>query len=545
MYRFLLPAACAMSIALQSEAPDLVILNARVFTGVDERPWAEAVAVRGSRILAVGDTDDLRERAGPSTRIVDAEGRLVVPGLNDAHVHPGYIPDELMLPGPNPPDHDPPWDEIVARIQEARRTVPPARWMLAVIGSAAIDDARARRTDLDAVSGGHPVLLFTFTGHAVVANTRALEALGLSLTAPDPPGGVFEREADGRTLTGQAHEYASFALLRALVHLVAPREQEASLETIAREAAGFGITSLQVMPHAYTQAGVDRLLERPVPVRVRVIDMPLMAAADWRPPDRGAPLLPLVTRSGIKFVLDGTPVERSTFLSTPYDDQPATRGRLNVTPQALRSFLRRALAAREQPSLHADGDAAIDVVLDALEATGGERWRALRPRLEHGDLFDRRHVPRALRLGVIVVQNPSHFPVLASGRARLGDRVARWAQVRSIVDAGVPLALGSDGPLNPFLNIMFATTHPGNTSQALSLEQALKAYTVGSAAAEHAEGEKGTIAAGKLADLAMLSQNIFDVPAEAFPKTVSVLTVVNGRVVHETLSAGGPRDRGV
>ena len=292
-----------------------------------------------------------------------------------------------------------------------------------------------------------------------------------------------------------------------------------------------------MLPHGYTPAGIDDLLGRPVPLRVRAIDMPLMAAADWRPSERRAPLLPLVTRSGTKFVVDGGPVERSMFVGAPYKDRPATRGRLNITPEALRSFLRRAFEAREQPLLHAVGDAAIDVVLDALEATGGEQWKALRPRIEHGYLFEDRHVQRALRMGVVVVSNPWHFNQSALLRARLGERRSRsFAQVRSMVDAGVPLAMGSDGALNPFFNMMFATTNPGNPSQALTLVQALKAYTVGSAVAEFTEGEKGTIAPGKLADLAMLSQNIFDLPSEALPKTVSLLTIVDGRVVHDALA---------
>lgn len=109
-------AVLALTLLVQAEPPDVLIVNARVYTGVGTQPWAEAVSVRGTRIVAVGGTDDLRDRAGTSTRIVDAEGRLVIPGLNDAHVHPGYIPDELMLPGPHPPQHDPTWDEIVARL---------------------------------------------------------------------------------------------------------------------------------------------------------------------------------------------------------------------------------------------------------------------------------------------------------------------------------------------------------------------------------------------------------------------------------------------
>jgi predicted amidohydrolase YtcJ len=158
---------------------------------------------------------------------------------------------------------------------------------------------------------------------------------------------------------------------------------------------------------------------------------------------------------------------------------------------------------------------------------------ALRPRIEHGDMFEPAHFDRAKRMGVTIVQNPSHLMLGATIRQRIGDRIRRTSIVKSIVRAGVPFALGSDGPMNPFLNIMFATINEVNPAEALTVEEALVAYTRGSAAAEMMEGRKGTLAPGMLADVAVLSQDIFKVAPPELPKTGSAVTIVGGRIVHE------------
>jgi hypothetical protein len=157
-------------------------------------------------------------------------------------------------------------------------------------------------------------------------------------------------------------------------------------------------------------------------------------------------------------------------------------------------------------------------------------WPAKRVRLEHGDGVIADLVPRARKLGVIVVQNPSHFADAELFHQRWGTDMQR---LRSLLDAGIPLALGSDGPMNPFLNILFATTHPAAPTEAITREQAVAAYTYGSAFAEFAEHDKGTLAVGKLADLVVLSQDIFAVPVPELPKTHSVLTLVGGKVVYD------------
>ena len=169
-----------------------------------------------------------------------------------------------------------------------------------------------------------------------------------------------------------------------------------------------------------------------------------------------------VTVSGAKWIVDGTPVERLMLLREPYSDRPATHGRRNFELADISSFLKRALDRREQPIFHAVGDQAIDDVLTALESSGGEAWQPLRPRIEHGDMLEPAHFERAKRLGVTIVQNPSHFMLPAVMAPRLGARTARLTMMKSMIAADVPVALGSDGPINPYLNVMFASINANN-----------------------------------------------------------------------------------
>jgi hypothetical protein len=175
-----------------------------------------------------------------------------------------------------------------------------------------------------------------------------------------------------------------------------------------------------------------------------------------------------------------------------------------------------------------------------MEAVKGVDWSEKRVRMEHGEGLMSDLIPRARQLGVVVVQNPSHMTNREILYQRFGQETMKQYQpFRSLLSAGIPLALGSDGPLNPFLNIMFAITDPARPSEAISREQAVEAYTNGSAFAEFAEKEKGTLTSGKLADLAVLSQDIFSVPVEDLPKTQSIMTIVGGKVVYE--GSEGPR----
>ncbi|HXW04502.1 MAG TPA: amidohydrolase [Vicinamibacterales bacterium] len=514
--------------------PDLVLVNGRVFTGVRSSPWVEALSISGELITATGNTGRIRSLATRRTRVIDVEGRLVVPGFNDAHTHPGTMPSGVTLEGPPAIERDPTFAEVLERLKAALAGAPAGGWIYGEIGSTVLDDPNATRFALDPIAPDRLVVLHAWTGHGTLVNTAVLRRLGIRDDEPDPPGGFYQRMPGAATLSGVAHEYAGYRLHQRIALEAPPEAQVEAFRRFAAEAAGFGITSVQAM---MTATPVDRALEllakEDLPIRMRLIDFPLVSPLEWQPAGKRGGTPAKVTVSGTKWVLDGTPVERLMWVREPYVDA-RTRGRPNMTASALTQFLARARTAGEQPMVHAVGDAAIDAVLDALERSGGEAWRSLRPRIEHGDLLEADQFQRAVKSGVTLVQNPSHFMIAALLRARLGEaRAARVQAVKSSLAAGVPLAIGSDGPLNPFLNLMFATAHAANPSEALSLEQALVAYTHGSAYAERQEKTKGTLAAGMLADLAVLSQDVFQVPAETWPATTSVLTVVGGRIVHE------------
>jgi predicted amidohydrolase YtcJ len=427
-----------------------------------------------------------------------------------------------------------------------------------------LDDPRARRAALDAVAPRHPVWLAANTGHGVIVNTAALRALGIPEEAADPAGGFYEREGapyPGRgrgRLTGLLHEYAGWNAARGLRSGQPDRVLVAALRRHAERALAAGITSIQDMANATDAATTLRVLRLArLPVRVRVVPMPGTDATERRAGEWPAALRDsawrasagerLPTGGGVaatKWILDGTGIERLSLLRAPYADRPAWSGEINFPPDTLRALLREALAGGEQPVLHVIGDGTIAVVLSAMEALAPDSaWRRLRPRFEHAEWLTPDLRPHARRLGVVVVENPLHF---TDGPARMAARFGaararEYQPFRSILDAAIPLAIGSDGPTDPFLDLLLATTHPDNPREALTREQAVVAYTRGGAYAEHAERAKGTLAPGMLADLAVLSQDVFTVPAAALPTTVSVLTVVGGKVAYD---AGGLVDAG-
>jgi hypothetical protein len=425
-------------------------------------------------------------------------------------------------------------------VKEATAKAPKGTWIYGQIGPGLIDDIEATRFGLDDVSKDHPVLLRAWTGHGTFFNTAAMKALGLGQTEPDPPGGFFTRLRQGgsdRTLSGFAHEYAEFRLERKLNESVPDEQIVDAFRGFATRAASLGITSIQAFMTAHDADHVGRLLaDANLPVRVRLVKFPLDDPSAWQPPASTDPAQPAAALSvwGTKWIIDGTPVERLAFLSQEYSDRPKWRGQPNFKDTSVRPILLKALESREQVVLHAVGDAAIGQTFSGMAAAGSPlRWQSRRLRIEHGDLLSGDLVERAKNLGVVLVQNPSHLAI-SELKARFGaERMARSQLLKSILAAGVPLALGSDGPLSPGLNIMLATTHPNNPGEALSREEAVRAYTYGSAYAEFAEQEKGTIAPNMLADIAILSQDIFTAPPDALPATTAVVTIAGGKVVHE------------
>jgi predicted amidohydrolase YtcJ len=520
--------ACA-----NSPSPDTIVVNAKVFTANPAQPWAQAIAITGARIVAVGDSAAISAMAGPSTRRIDAGGRTIVPGFNDAHTHIAVTPPSARLPLP----FDPTVDQIADAIRAHTTSTPPEQLIQGVYAVTAWSDRSFTRAWLDGLAPSHPVWLTAFTGHTAVLNSRALVLAGIDEQAPEVDGGVFERDATQR-LSGRAVEYAKHLVDRRIALETHPDEIVRLYRQHAAEARTFGITSTQLLGESLPPAVASQaLVASGTAMRWRYVRFPIGVGGetlDSRPVLPPQPSATIDVR-GMKWILDGTPIERSAFLRAPYADSRDTSGRLSLSMQRIGQFVGWAYGSEDPLAVHAVGDGAIEAYLSAVERVGrAEVWRTKRPRLEHGDLLAPDLIPRVEALGIVVIQNPVHFMRAPMLNARLGPERMAWMQpMKSLLDAGIPIAIGSDGPMNPFFNIMAATTHPANPKEALTREQAVTAYTAGSAFAEFKEKDKGQIAVGMLADLAILSADVFTVPVEQMEAIRSVMTIFGGRVVHD------------
>lgn len=539
-------AGAASGVAAQavrrSPAPDLVLLGGKVFTADSTRLWATAIAIRGERIVAVGSDAEISSLAGPTTRRVLLDGRTVVPGFNDAHAHVGAGIGGVAFKTSPSPTPDPSIALVLDSLAAVVRRTPRGTWITTAIAERVLGDSKARRDVLDRIAPFNPVMLQGWSGHGAVLNSTALRAMGLE-RATDPVGGWLERDSSGRA-TGRIDEYALYgALFRAAV----ARGPVPTLQAFAaydQESSSFGITSLQNMATSLTPAlaaAVDRA--KVLGARHHVIPFEMTTA--HRRDTAWNAILRLTSRTqvaGRKWVLDGTPIERLALMREPYADRAGWHGRANFPPDTLVAMLREDIARNRQPILHAVGDSSIALAFSAMRAVAPDSvWRRLRPRIEHGDNLMPDQFDAARQLGVVVVQNPAHFALEFRGTRWNDARASHSEAVRDILAAGIPVAIGSDGPANPGLNIMFAVLNPSNPPQALTREQAVIAYTRTAAWAEHAERNKGTLAAGMFADLAVLSQDIFTVPPQALPGTTSVLTLVGGRVTHDATAGAKPR----
>jgi hypothetical protein len=397
------------------------------------------------------------------------------------------------------------------------------------------------------VAPNHPVILTTFTGHASILNSAALTELGIGENEPDPLGGRYERSVDGR-LSGVLREYASVRVSRKLADLTNDKDAIAELRETLADAAEHGITTLQVMSEKMTPARyVDLLKQVPTSIRVRIMRMPMTTSSgrdlnEGRSVPRNPSLL--ITVSGTKWLLDGVPIEGTFAPRQGPASSPARRTepffgnlQMSLPIKELDAMLRETLQTGDQLLVHVTGYSASAAMLDALQKAGGEKiWATRRVRFEHGDALFPDLMPRVKQLGIIVVEQGTHLDMSGIAPEVMPSIRAEKSQpMRSLLAAGIPLVLSSDedGPSNPFLEIMLAIKHPNHPSEAISRKQAVIAYTLTAAYAEFAEKEKGSLAPGKLADLAVLSQDVFTVPSDDLPKTVSVMTMVGGKTIYD------------
>lgn len=494
------------SLAQTNEPATLILVNGRIFTGDPADFFVDAVAVSGNKIIAVGTTEQIQRLADVRTRVVDLGRRTAIPGINDAHLHPGIAPAFRLDLGP-----DPSLDNVRTAVAAAAEESPQDLIIAVTVGPAIINNPNITGRTLDNMAVNRRIILTSFTGHGMILSSAARILLGVADDAPDPEGGWFGRDADGK-VNGRAFEYAQYPLERRFFDLATDDEVAQVVEAFGQELLRFGITSIQAMPLLSEERFIQAYNTARIPVRLRVMDLPLSQA------DRIT-----AGTKGVKWILDGTPIERGAALRrTRYSD--GSQGKLNFTD--IRPLLKIAANAGGQALLHAAGDATVSQVLTTLR---GITPALVRPRIEHGDGLQKDQFSLAKGVGVVIVQNPTHFPF----RNAYPNNEA-YMPAKSLLTAGIPLAFGSDGPLNPYLGIMLAIDRTED-SEELTREEAVIAYTHGSAFAESLERQKGRISVGMLADIAVLSQDIFQVPLASLPDTRSVMTIINGRIEHSEL----------
>jgi len=529
---------------------DVVIVNGRVWTVDPLRPEAEAVAIVGDRIVAVGARADVEKRRGPNTRVVDAGGRFVMPGFNDAHVHlmtGGAQLDSVDLKDAATPE------EFTRRIGERAKGAAKGEWIL----GGNWDEQGwpgaplPTRSLVDAVTPDTPVFVTRYDEHMSLANSVALRLAGVTAGTPDPPGGVIVRDAKGNP-TGILKDAAQAYVFKVIPSPTAERRAH-TLRRALGHMASLGVTSVQDMgPDPDDVAIYEAFASRgELTARIRAVpaEVPLAARLASGPVRHHPSAFLHVT--GAKGFADGSLGSTTAFFFEPYTDDPASRGLLADEMQPLEGMRTRLVAidkAGEQLCIHAIGDRAISMVLDLFEdvqRANGPRDR--RPRIEHSQHLAPKDFARYAQLGAIASVQPYH--AIDDGKwaeKRIGAGRAKTTYAfRSFFDNGVRVAFGTDwpvAPLDPLQSIYAAVTRatldgkrPGGwvPEQKVSVAQAIEACTMGAAYAEFEEGNKGSISVGKLADLVVLSGDPFRVAPEAIAGLQVAMTLAGGKVVYE------------
>lgn len=503
-----------------ADAPDLILTGGAILTMVKGAPRAEALAIRGEHLVAVGSAAAVGALAGPRTRVIQLHGETVTPGLVDAHCHLhglGVALETLSLRGAASPE------AAAAPVREAAKTSAEGEW---ITGQGWDQNLWAvkelpRHEVLDVVAPKNPVALDRVDGHALWANAAAMRAAGITRATPDPPGGKIVRDAAGEA-TGVFLDHAMD-----LVSAKMPGETRAVTErrvlAAARKAVSLGLTGVHEMGINDETVAVYRALARegrlPLRVHAYFAGEGRVDSLASRTPDADPTGTARFVLRGVKLFADGALGSRGAALLAPYDDDPKNSGLTLAGPDELRRGAVLAASRGFQLAVHAIGDRANRAVLDAFEAAG-VRGRDLRFRVEHAQVVSPADLPRFAALGVIASMQPTHATSdMPWAGARLGPERLRGAYAwRSILATGAHVAFGSDFPVeeaSPLLGLYAAVTRqdaegnpPGGffPEQRLSLEEALHAFTVEPAWAAFAEAHRGTLAPGMVADVTVFDR---------------------------------------
>jgi predicted amidohydrolase YtcJ len=544
---------CGMGIAVGVPHPaaDLILFNGRFLTMDPTRPEVQAVAVQGEQIVAVGTDRDVAPYRGPHTRVVDLHGRFAMPGFNDAHTHlaaGGLALLQVDLTGARS------LAEMQQRIRAALPRYAPGQWIVGRGWDHTLwpEKRFPNRGDLDAVSTDHPMFFMRVDGHIGVANSRALMISGIEARTPDPPGGRIVRDAQGRP-TGLLEEKAT-DLVERQIPPPGPAEHRRAIELAIAEAHRNGVTSVSDFS-SWDEFQLYRQLKAEGRLTLRI--------TEWLPFELPLERLERMRREGgsqdrwlrtgaLKGFLDGTFGSETAAMLAPYSDHPEETGILRMNPQEVIAQTIERDRAGFQIAFHAIGDRAVRLALDAFAAAAAANGpRDRRDRIEHAQVVAPEDFGRFARLGVIASVQPCHLlDDVRWAEQRLGPERSRYGYPwKSFLQHNVRLAIGTDfpvEPINPMGNLYACRTRqtregwpPGGwqPQERISMEDCLRAYTVGAAYAEFAESWKGQLRPGMVADIVVLSDDPRAVAPAALWQVHPLLTIVGGRIVYQSPEA--------
>ena len=542
---FLTACGSGGSATSRADDPADLVVYGRVWTGDSARPWASAVAIRGDRIAAVGDSAEIARLVGPATRTLSSGAGLVTPGFMDSHTH--FIDGGIQLasidlrPATSPED-------FIRRVKAFVSERKPGEWIL----GGEWDHERwpgaplPTRQWIDSVTPNNPVFVFRLDGHMALANTAALRKAGIGRSMRDIPGGVVVRDKSGAP-TGVLKDGAMVPVEQVIPDPT-PAQRDAALGRAMRYAAERGVTAVCHVSVPWLDLGTYRRARDDGRLITRIaLYFPL---ATWHQVAdtiaRGGRGDDVLWIGGVKGYMDGSLGSGTALFYQPYADDPKTVGVLRTPEDSLRAWIGAADSAGLQVAVHAIGERANGLLLDiydSLARAHGPRDR--RFRVEHAQHLRPVDVPRFGRGGIIASMQPAHLIDDANWAGkRLGpDRIKHSYVFRSLLASGAPLAFGSDwsvAPMDPILGIYAAVTrrsadgkNPGGwiPEQKISVEEALRAYTAGGAYGVFAEGRRGRLIPGYLADLVLLDRDLTRIPPEEIAQVKVRTTIMGGKVV--------------
>jgi predicted amidohydrolase YtcJ len=540
----------------KSAYADTVVLHGKIYTVNSRQPWAEALAIRGERVVAVGSNSEIAKLQSKNTQVIDAQGRLVLPGFTDCHIH--FIEGSFSLGRVNLEGAKDP-EGIQQRLRAYGAAHPGNDWILGRGWNYAMfPSSLPDKKYLDEVFPDRPAFLEGYDGHTYWANSKALELAHITKDTRNPPNGIIVRDPQTGEATGALKEAA-----RSLVVAV-----------LAKPTRGDKLAALRAGIHWANQNGLSRVhsaggdfeefdlydeLLRHGDLTLRFYIAYFQNPPELRPQDiatieegRRKYTGDWLSAGAVKFMIDGVVESHTAAMLQPYTDDPSVQGKPFWQPENYRAAVTELDRRGLQIFTHAIGDSGVRTVLDSYESmekvnhTSGKR-----PRIEHVETIAAQDIPGFGKLGVIASMQPLHsYPdddTLNVWARNIGpDRASRAWVWKSIANDGGQLAFGSDWPvvtLNPFEGIQTAVTRQTAEglpkegflpSQRLSVAEAIRGYTLGAAYAGFREKTEGSLEPGKLADLIILSQNLFEVDPRAINQTKVLTTIVGGRVVFES-----------